>query len=760
VSFMRRLQRWMISSLRRRLMLMSTVFWVGSTAAFAIVLILTGQSRMIREANQRNTALASLIGRDISAKVNGITSDVRAFASHLEQISPDLETQTEALLALRLSAPQRYRAAYCFDESGGLLFRLDDPVDILPSLSSSAIISRTAGQVDAAVQDAFSAVDRNMHVSQVVFTGMSRSPVMYYSLPLRISLGDARVIVFQVDVTDIWQNIDLMTVGRSGIAYLVSPAGDIIAHPDRAFVGRPMPAPLTPLLSGKQGYTQYTEPFRKQPVLASFSPVGGVTGWGAVVQQDKSEAYAAVSTNAGSSIIIWMVLAACGAFGISITISRFARPIQSLTRTANEIASTGRLTKTGMSRNPDEVGQLSWAFDNMIGRLETAQGELREAHAGLEKRVVERTTELSDANALLMGEITQREQVEKALRESELKYRHLVQSATTIILEMDTQGRVTFFNQFAEEFFGFKESEIIGKSVLGTIVPLTDSSGRDLEQMICDLVNSPERYRHNENENIKKNGETVWIVWSNQPLYDESGRLRRILCAGLDMTEQKKAEEVLDAQSREQAAADERTRLARDLHDAVSQTLFSASIIADVLPRIWEKNPEQARVRLEEIRQLTRGALAEMRTLLFELRPAALADAELGDLLKQLAESVTGRARLPVSTVIEGQCTLPPDTKIALYRIAQEALNNIAKHSGAESAQVELRRSSEKVELRVRDNGTGFDVLKASNRSLGLGIMRERARAIGATIEINSEPGRGTEVIAVWLNAEEEKDNG
>ena len=110
------------------------------------------------------------------------------------------------------------------------------------------------------------------------------------------------------------------------------------------------------------------------------------------------------------------------------------------------------------------------------------------------------------------------------------------------------------------------------------------------------------------------------------------------------------------------------------------------------------------------MRQLTRGALAEMRTLLFELRPSALADAELADLLKQLSESVTGRARVPVSTHLEGQCKLPVDIKIALYRIAQEALNNIAKHSSADSAMVSLKASEDAVELRIADNGTGFDI--------------------------------------------------
>jgi signal transduction histidine kinase len=298
----------------------------------------------------------------------------------------------------------------------------------------------------------------------------------------------------------------------------------------------------------------------------------------------------------------------------------------------------------------------------------------------------------------------------------------------------------------------------MGQSVVGTIVPRLDSAGRDLEAMISDIVKNPERYRRNENENVRKNGERVWIAWSNQPLNDEEGRPRGILCVGMDMTERKKAEALLDAQAREQAAAAERTRLARDLHDAVSQTLFSASLIADVLPRIWERNPEQGRDRLEEIRQLTRGALAEMRTLLFELRPAALVDVELPDLLKQLAESVTGRARVPVSTHFEGQCRIPPDAKIALYRIAQEALNNIAKHSGADSGMVTLVSQPGRVELRVRDNGTGFDRSRVSGKSLGLGIMEERARAIGASLDVHSEVGRGTEVTAVWqISTEEEQ---
>jgi nitrate/nitrite-specific signal transduction histidine kinase len=203
-------------------------------------------------------------------------------------------------------------------------------------------------------------------------------------------------------------------------------------------------------------------------------------------------------------------------------------------------------------------------------------------------------------------------------------------------------------------------------------------------------------------------------------------------------------------QARELAVVEERQRLARDLHDAVTQTLFSASLIAEVLPRIWERNPDEGRHRLEELRELTRGALAEMRTLLLELRPSTLVEAELGDLLRQLAESITGRARVPVTVEMESECSLPPEVKVALYRIAQEALNNVAKHAGASQATVSLRCQPKRVELHVSDDGRGFDPESIPPESLGLGIMHERAQAIGATLEINSQVGHGTKVVVVW----------
>lgn len=201
----------------------------------------------------------------------------------------------------------------------------------------------------------------------------------------------------------------------------------------------------------------------------------------------------------------------------------------------------------------------------------------------------------------------------------------------------------------------------------------------------------------------------------------------------------------------EQAAVvAERSRLARDLHDAVTQTLFSASLIAEVLPRLWQRNPPEAERRLEELRQLTRGALAEMRTLLLELRPSKLIDVPLSDLLRQLTEAITGRSRVPITFSVSGGRPLPPDVQVAFYRIAQEALNNVAKHARASQAEVWLDCQVKVVKLSIKDNGRGFRFAGVAPENLGLNIMHERAEAIGAELAIQTELGQGTQVTVEW----------
>jgi signal transduction histidine kinase len=208
----------------------------------------------------------------------------------------------------------------------------------------------------------------------------------------------------------------------------------------------------------------------------------------------------------------------------------------------------------------------------------------------------------------------------------------------------------------------------------------------------------------------------------------------------------------LRAQAAQTAVAAERSRLARDLHDAVTQTLFSASLIAEVLPRLWERDRDEGMRRLSDLRQLTRGALAEMRTLLLELRPATLTEVELRDLLRQLSEALAGRARIPVNLDVKGESrSLPPDVQIVFYRIAQEALNNVFKHSQATEVQVLLEYQPGTIILMVRDNGHGFDPNAVSAERLGLEIMRERAESVGAAFAVSALPQQGTQVLLTWM---------
>ncbi len=212
----------------------------------------------------------------------------------------------------------------------------------------------------------------------------------------------------------------------------------------------------------------------------------------------------------------------------------------------------------------------------------------------------------------------------------------------------------------------------------------------------------------------------------------------------------------LYGQAQELAALEERNRIAHDLHDAVSQTLWSATLVADMLPSRWEKDPVAGRLDLDTLRRLTRGALAEMRALLLELRPGALGTVPLGELLNQLVQAFIGRTGIAATFEVEGEQILPSDVQIALFRMSQEALNNIARHADASEVKVCLRCHPQWVEIRIDDNGRGFDVEAIPPGHLGLGIMRERSASIGATLTIVSTIGKGTTVEIIWQEHKKE----
>ncbi|MGO9315807.1 MAG: PAS domain S-box protein [Syntrophobacteraceae bacterium] len=191
-----------------------------------------------------------------------------------------------------------------------------------------------------------------------------------------------------------------------------------------------------------------------------------------------------------------------------------------------------------------EVGLLEELGKNLAHGIMAlrARKERAEAIAGLERARAELEDRVVERTARLRQEILDRKLAEESLRRSERKYRELVENANSIILRMDVLGKVTFLNEFAQKFLGYEERELLGRSVIGTIVPETETGGRDLVQMMRELAAHPERYERNENENVRRNGERVWIAWTNKPVYDQAGRLTEVLCIGNDITELKRAE--------------------------------------------------------------------------------------------------------------------------------------------------------------------------------------------------------------------------
>ena len=195
-----------------------------------------------------------------------------------------------------------------------------------------------------------------------------------------------------------------------------------------------------------------------------------------------------------------------------------------------------------------------------------------------------------------------------------------------------------------------------------------------------------------------------------------------------------------------QVVVEERIRLGRELHDSVSQTLFSIGLGTQAALEALDSDPEDCRESLNYIGKLTRSALDEMRTLLFNLRPESFENEGLVDAIRQTTENLCERYGLNVSVALEEEPDLPPAEKHSLFRIATEALHNAVKHSRAESISVRLT-NAEVVELAVEDDGVGMDLAVVPSGCFGLKTMTERAEEMGGTLEVDSSTGNGTRVV-------------
>ncbi len=199
--------------------------------------------------------------------------------------------------------------------------------------------------------------------------------------------------------------------------------------------------------------------------------------------------------------------------------------------------------------------------------------------------------------------------------------------------------------------------------------------------------------------------------------------------------------------SRELSVVEERTRLARDLHDSVSQTLFSMSLVADAASVLVERDPARAKKQLEGLRDMARAAAAEMRSLIFELRPADLDADGLAATLRKHVDVLRSVHSAEIEFKEDGYRRLEPSVEREIYRVAQEAIGNALKHANASRIEVALQMANGTAKLLVTDDGAGFDPDASQMRATRLGItsMEERAEAIGGNLRIKSGP-KGTRV--------------
>jgi signal transduction histidine kinase len=227
------------------------------------------------------------------------------------------------------------------------------------------------------------------------------------------------------------------------------------------------------------------------------------------------------------------------------------------------------------------------------------------------------------------------------------------------------------------------------------------------------------------------------------------GRFTGIHGATRDITERERLERDLRHQAGELASSQERAHLARELHDSVTQALFSMTLITRSTEILVDRDPAAAKERLGGLRDLQREALAEMRALIFELRPGNLENDGLLQALRTHTAALQGRIGLPIVVTSDLTQRLPLALEEVLYRIAQEALHNVVKHAGARQVELSVHRRFASVVLRIHDDGKGFDQTSVPDGHLGLAGMRARAEKIGADFAVESRPGAGTTIEVI-----------
>ncbi len=400
--------------------------------------------------------------------------------------------------------------------------------------------------------------------------------------------------------------------------------------------------------------------------------------------------------------------------------------------------------------------------------------ELQRINQEMEQRIVERTAELMDANDRLKIEIEDRIRIEQMLVQSEAEYRSLVESANSIIIRWQADGRITFFNRYAQDFFGYREQEIIGRNILETIVPPEESTGRDLSSLAEDIASNPEAYVRNVNENIRKNGERVWVAWANKPIVDETGKVLEILSIGNDITKLIETERELRNAFEELAVAKEHAEAADRLKSAFLATMshelrtplnsiigFTGIILQGIVGPL---NDEQ-KIQLNMVRSSAQHLLSLINDVLdiSKIEAGQLQVAyENYDLRSTIEKAVESARPLADKKGLELICEVSPEIDVVTgdrRRVEQVLLNlisNAIKFTETGEVKIECESEEDNVTIRVIDTGIGIKTedmgkifqdfrqidsgmtRKYEGTGLGLSICKRLVELMGGQIGVTS----------------------
>lgn len=336
---------------------------------------------------------------------------------------------------------------------------------------------------------------------------------------------------------------------------------------------------------------------------------------------------------------------------------------------------------------------------------------------------------------------------------ADAQFRLLVETVSDCaIFLLDPEGRVMSWNAGAQRIKGYLAAEILGRHFSAFYAPEDRATGKPQELL---RRAAREGRTRDEGWRLRKDGSRFWADVVITALRDSSGRVTGYAKVTRDRTEQRSShgEVVRDqALSRRLVEAEEaeRRRIAGELHDRVGQNLSALNINLDiVLGALGEEAPMDVRVRLRDSLALVDGTLQSIENVMADLRPPLLEEYGLGAALGWYAEEFCKRTGIDIDFQDEAREKnrgLRSDAAVALFRIAQEALNNVAKHANARRVRITVSASGEEMAVEVGDDGAGFDPLAAEARASrwGMTTMRERAEAVGGRVEITSAPGSGT----------------